>query len=289
MKSIQNILVPYDFSPESKIGLKAACSLALRFKSRIHLVQNVKPKESQVPLHKKDAMLDSTNTLHHLQLEKQVNKASVDLRKVLDEFVTKAMQGITHTTSGSFTMLLDEMSKKVDVDLVVTGTDGSRSFLEFFVGNDTEGIIRNADVPVIAVSDHEEIVFDNILIATDLGKAIPDRIFELSRFLQEQGAALHFVNIITTEIITTEEVEQKVRAIAKINNINNYTTHIRHHSSEIEGIQRVAKKIDADLILMKTYEKSKFSGFIEGSLAERMVRESNIPVMVENVSKKKGI
>ncbi|MEO9485251.1 MAG: universal stress protein [Ekhidna sp.] len=286
MKSIQNILVPYDFSQEAQIGLKSACDLAQRFKSRIHLGHNIKPEEAHTLLHPKDAILENKDTLHHLQLEKLVNQAAVDLGNVLDESVPKAMKGIVHSTSGTFTILLDEISKKVNVDMVVTGTDGSRSFLEFFMGNDTDGIIRNADVPVIAVSDIKEVKLDNILIATDLSRVIPERIFELCRFLQKQGAILHFVNIITTELITVEEVEKKISAVAKNNNINNYRSHISHNSNASEGIQQVAKEISADLILMKTYEKSRLSTFIEGSLAEKIARESDAPVMIENVTKK---
>ncbi|MFY0598877.1 MAG: universal stress protein [Cyclobacteriaceae bacterium] len=286
MKSIQNILVPYDFSPEALIGLKAACSYAIRFQSKIHLAHNIKPEESKVLLHPKDAVLENADTLHHLQLEKQANEALVELRKTSDELVPETIQGITHITTGTFPMLLDEVSKKVDLDLIVTGTDGSRNFFDLLSGNDTEKMIRNTDVPIIAVSDSEEVLFDNILIATDLGKTIPSRIFELCRFLQEQGAILHFVNIISTNLISNEEVEERIKAVAKWNGINDYYSHVVRNSNEVDGIQAIAKKINADLILMKTYEKSKVSALISGSIAEKMVRNTDVPVMVESVAKK---
>lgn len=285
MKEINHIVVPVDFSEESAKGIKAACSFATKFKSKIHFLHVIDKHATDVDLHPKDAVLGNSNTQHHQQLESEIKKALEKLGKLQGETLPTKHHGHLFTAIGTFETALAEFEKKVSVDLIISGSSSSRNLLEFFTGNATESLIRDNEIPVIAVSENEAVDLNNILIATDLSGIVPNRIFTVCKFLQSQGAKLHFVNIITTELIKKEEVKKKIEELAKSHYIENYQMHIIEHTNEIEGVLKIAEEIKADLVLLKTYEKSRFWTFIKGSLAEQLVRTSDIPVMVENLSK----
>lgn len=70
MKSVENILVPVDFSDESIIGLEAAVEIAQKFDCKINLVHFVLPSSDISPKHPKEEVMGMTDTLHHTQLRK---------------------------------------------------------------------------------------------------------------------------------------------------------------------------------------------------------------------------
>jgi|GEM_PF-2251929 len=290
MKSIQNILVPIDFTEESYYGLKAAVQLAEKFNSKINLFHFYLPKSTVMPYQPRNTALGVSGavrgTLGYEQIVKEKEYLEANLRSALKEKVPEKLQGTVYVEPGTVSDTIGIFTKELDADLIVSGTSGSRSVLEYFGGNHTENIIRKSNVPVIAVSDENELALNNVLVATDLSKTIPNRIFEICKVLEQMGSAIHLVNIITTELIAEEEAVKRLHNLAKKFDLENYEVHVRFKDKEIKGILEIASEIEAGLILMKTYKKSTFWSFMTGSLAEKITRKTEIPIMVEKVHKK---
>ncbi|MEP5613853.1 MAG: universal stress protein [Cyclobacteriaceae bacterium] len=275
MKQINNIVVPIDFSQESNAGITASCSFARKFNGKIHFINTISDELVES---------DDEHALKQLQFQKKVVRKK-RLTKLMSTSVPQSLQGKSFASFGTMTNVINQFSIQVDIDLIITATSGSRNFIEFFGGNDTEDLIRENDIPVIAVPEDEDLTFKNLLIATDLGREVPNTIFKVCKFLQSEGAGLHFVNIITTELIEKDEVKKKIESMTQRSDIEKCEVHVESNSDEVQGILEVARKIDADIILMKTYQKSRFWTLVKGSLSEQLVRKSEIPVMVENIDK----
>jgi hypothetical protein len=70
---------------------------------------------------------------------------------------------------GGATPTIRDFIKAQKVDLIVMGTHGASGLKEFFVGSNTEKIVRTSDVPVISIkgsvkySSIKNIVFPNTL------------------------------------------------------------------------------------------------------------------------------
>lgn len=146
--------------------------------------------------------------------------------------------------------------------------------MEYFTGNNTEKLIRDSGIPVLAVSNYADIQLDDILIATDLSTDLPDRLYQLCRLLENHGSTIHFVNVNTTELLNEADILPKMSALVKHLKIRNYRIHVVSNRAEVAGIMKVVDQIKPGLILMKTYEKSGFWTFFHGSLAEKVIKET---------------
>lgn len=74
--------------------------------------------------------------------------------------------------------------------------------------------------------------------------------------------------------------------MAKSYGIEGCEIHIRENTDEIKGINDIIEEAKADILLMKTYEKSQLMSLLAGSVAEKAIRETRIPVLVERIEKK---
>jgi nucleotide-binding universal stress UspA family protein len=283
MDRIKNILVPVDFSTESYCGLRAANSFAQKFEGKVHLVHFLLPTDNVKDLDPKQAVLDKEDELRQDQLGQESQQALTELKSISERTLAPSVQGEVFAVASNISKSFEEFMKETEMDLVISGTSGSRNIFEFFKGNRTENILQDADVPLLVVSNHGDLYVDDIMIATDLGKEIPFKSLEICKFFQANGAKLHFVNVIATKLITEEEVKEKIENLAGKAGIEGYETYIIRDDKEFDGIMEVIKEIKPGLVLMKTYAKSQFWTFIVGSLTEKVMRETEIPVLAENV------
>lgn len=211
MKSVENILVPIDFSDESIVGLNAGIDMAKRFNANIHLTHFVFPNAEIVPKHPKEEILGITETVYESQLQNVRQETYDKLKQVMIDSVPEMTQGHVCIVGSSLSNLFEEFTKEsnVDVDLIVVGTSGTRNMVEYFIGNSTDTVIRNTQIPLLAISEGEDLAIKNVLLITDLSSHHPDKEQQFCRSLQKSGSTIHLGHIITTELITKEEIQTR--------------------------------------------------------------------------------
>ncbi len=282
MDQIKNILVPLDFSESSYKGLAAACSLAEKIDARIHLVKFLLPDEADSALHPKEAVLGYRDTKFHREIRALEKEYQQKLQKTMSEVVKSELRGNAYIVTASVEGTIQQIISMNEIDLLVFGDNGERSLLEQMVGSTAEKMIRNSRIPVISVYGGG-LELNHLLLATDLSITFPEEVYRFCKTVEQLGATIHLVNVITTELITEERVKAQLKLLAGNIGLTNPKFHILSASSETEGIIQTAAVLDADLILMKTYERSPFWSFFAGSVAEKTARKSEIPVMIESV------
>lgn len=138
-------------------------------------------------------------------------------------------------------------------------------------------------------------VFKRILIATDGSKNVARAIDIAVNFAKLSGAKLYAVYVVDTKSIEHsprgifgkdvielmhrrgEEAINKVKLEAELKNIDFEGTVIEGHPAE--AIVNFAKEKEIDLIVMGTLGRTGLDHFLIGSVAERVVRSSPIPVL----------
>lgn len=283
MNNIKNILVPVDFSGESEAALKAANKLAIKLKAKVHVVNFSAFRPVVTPIYSGDSTSVLNSALHERQLEVETSQMLDQLRMKMERCLSPGLRSDLYIVRESMKQGIEDVLKENDIDLIVSGTVDEDGLLAQLTTSNTEKLIRNAGIPVLAVTEKEELLLDHILVATDLSTDLPNRLYGVCSILERMGAQIHIVNVNTTELLNEADILAKMSVLVQYLDLKNYKLHVVPDRKEINGILKLIKQINPGLILMKTYEKSAFWALFQGSLAEKVIRKTDVPVLVEQV------
>jgi nucleotide-binding universal stress UspA family protein len=280
---MKKILVPCDFSQPSKEAYKFALELALISKAEIFVVHAI-----QLPF------------MYETAFGIQPYPVDPELMKKMEDQATQAFQKMKQTyhppvaITVHFQILYDFVLPSVRnfiqekaIDLVIMGTHGASGLEEFFIGSNTEKIVRFSPVPVIAIRRArtygaiQNIVFPSSL---ELNQSdLVEHIIKLQEFFQ---AKLHIITINTPENFQTDtEAHEKMQDFANHYKLKNYTLNFRNNFSERDGILFFAEEIKADMIAMATHSRKGLKHFFMGSIAESVVNHLDRPVWTYSIKK----
>jgi nucleotide-binding universal stress UspA family protein len=101
------------------------------------------------------------------------------------------------------------------------------------------------------------------------------------------GASLQRINMSDMEVMDaqTQISERIIDGIAKKFAGKLLVTHFNEYGSTGEGIISCSKEFKADIIVVGTHERTGLDRFFSGSVAEYVVRHSDIPVLVVPMKK----
>jgi nucleotide-binding universal stress UspA family protein len=262
---IEKILVPIDFSPLSTFALEWAVACGHRYRASILLMNVLESEES-----------DSSQTSSKLAaLVAPGDQEDLSLQ--------------TLVRHGNPTNQILSVAREYNADLIVMGTHSGGILKRLFIGSVTLGVLRHCDVPILTVSPallpHR---FERVLFAADLaGNSLP----ALQAFLD-------FAQPEISKLICLHAVETDVQHLASavpglVQNTRSRLEQLTEEGSRrripvedilaegvpADAILNTAKDRSADLIVLSTTEKSLLDRALLGSTAERVIRESEIPVL----------
>ncbi len=158
--SLQNILLPTDFSPCSEAALLYATSLSRRYGSTLCTI-TVVPEE----------ITDYVQPPDPFYLRHSADKKMADLA------ASGMFQGIKHrelVKEGFISDVLSDLIDRLEIDLVVLGTHGRGGIKKVVLGSVSEEVVNSAPCPVLTVGPQvpakpgSDLNIQRILYATDL-------------------------------------------------------------------------------------------------------------------------
>src|SRR5690606_36292043 len=139
---MKKIIVPVDFSGHSEYALRIAADIARKNKAQLYLLHM---------LDISDQMISITEGTKRRELMFFMQLAT----KRFEEFVDRDfMKGIQTTPVIKHFKVFEEVNnvaKEVEADLIVMGSRGARGVKGYFVGSNTEKVVRTADIPILVV------------------------------------------------------------------------------------------------------------------------------------------
>jgi nucleotide-binding universal stress UspA family protein len=147
----------------------------------------------------------------------------------------------------------------------------------------------------------------NILVPVDFSEMSGPAIENAQRLAQRFGATIHLVHVheysypvgfmapgapvpmsmITFREDTAERIADQFGTLAKKHGIPTTNCYVRNDTSVFNGVCKVARQINADLVVTPTHGYTGVTHFFEGSHAERIVQHSPCPVLVARKREKK--
>lgn len=191
------------------------------------------------------------------------------------------------------------------VDAIVIGTQGKRGFERFFLGSTAEGVLRRTDVPTFvlpASASPLDADFERIVVAvddSDPSDAAAAFALDVARGsastlvlcaaietvdLLEQAAASGFDRMSMLEEFraSTQTLLGRLSTRARARGIAVET--VVAEGDPIATILRAATTHRAGLIVVGTHGRRGMRRFVLGSVAEGVVRQSHVPVVVVRAS-----
>lgn len=302
--TIQRILYPTDFSETASYAGSYACLLARKLGARLHVLHIV-----VFPLPSMSVELTG------LELARLQEEGRRQAAEKLEEYLRgEEFQGLEVQGTLALGVTEDEILKvaaRERSDLIVMGTHGRTGLTRAFSGSVTEKVVRMAPCPVLAVK-HPKIQVEmpwggiytgrrrakemphlrKILVPLDgspLAEEVLPQIKDLARSLDAEIILLRVAMIPYLPGTDPRELEQKAAAGAHL------YLEVKRRELEAEGfrvetvvrsgeaaeeIVEQAEAFGADLIAMVTHGRSGFKRWLMGSVAEKVLHGSDVPVLV---------
>jgi nucleotide-binding universal stress UspA family protein len=275
---MKKILVPTDFSGFANNALEVAADIALKTNSSIML------------LHANEKMVTATPLAEYYLYDKAIEDEYLDmvnesLKKTLaeiadnDKFARVKIE--TAVIGGPMVSVIEEVVKDHAIDLIVMGTRGTSGMEEFFVGSNTEKVIRRAKCPVLAVpkavASFHKIVFPTTLKEDQKGAF--SALAELQDIFHGEITLLYLNN--PSHLKDNAAIEARKNELLKATGLGKASLYVSDVDvfNEEEAILDFAHQQKTDLIVMATHQRRGLAHMFMGSITEDTVNHSDIPVL----------
>ncbi len=280
---MESILIPIDFSDESKHALDLSYQMARKANARMVLIHIIEHPTNKTFSAFGESLPDDMGTnVYILQLVKKVKN---DLSEIINDSQYSDIDIVTDIKIGNPYKGIAETITEKNVDLVVMGSKGSGGMEEMLIGSNAEKVVRYSKCPVITVkqkvniTDIGEIVFANNFVEDN------DHIIsELKKLQRVFVGKLHLLVVNTPNNFKRDSENKKlINAFVNKYALDDFTVNIYNDLTEEEGILNFAGEIGADMIAMTTHGRTGLMHLISGSIAEDVVNHAKRPVWTYNI------
>ena len=281
---MKKILVPVDFSKCSEAALRMAAQIARKTGAEIILLHLIDLPSGEVGM-----AADGTPTgpaaimlmeRARQQYDQLLSKPYLKGLKV-EDFVdfNKPFEGIA------------DYAMEHGADLIVMGSHGTGKTSGFFVGSNTEKVVRNSKVPVLVIKKYVPDFNPQTIV---FASSFKEKCHKCFRKLL-QLASIYEPDIYLLRVNTIMNFLASHESEALINDFiqeheNEYDAGKLHKAvyddySVQEGIFHFADKVDADLIALSTHGRQGLLHFLQDSIAEDVVNKADRNILTFRMEK----
>jgi nucleotide-binding universal stress UspA family protein len=282
--SVEKILIATDFSLSSERALAYAKALALRFGSMLELAHVFDPtvvtswESAEIEISPEERLQMSERRLG--DLERQILGAGI---------VTRSVCRGAHRPAAALLQIV----KDDHIDLVVAGTTSKTGIERVILGSTAEQLIRSADCPVLTVGPQARLpepgplTFRTIVFANDFSaEATKAAVYALS-FAEDSGAKLFSCFAVENQYQynkSAKELDEGFRKAlqARIPEASYDWCDpecVVEHGAAPQAILDLAKRVDADLIVLGARKSTFWLTRVERGLTPALLAEATCPVL----------
>ncbi|MDB4414756.1 universal stress protein [bacterium] len=275
---MKKILVPTDFSENSKCAFNYAIELAKHLKAEITVVHIYHPSINNM----NEFMIITDNELEAIS------------RKLLDEFVkdnkSKSQKEVTVANRieqkleiGFVTEKLINMSKSGEYDMIIMGATGSTGLLEMVFGKVSLHVAQSSACPVLLIP--AKVRFEpirEIMYAIEYELVNESCLVELEILSKNLEANVHLVHVY--EGINKKSTGLKSSLIEKIfqQKVPNlkFTMEAISSDSVVHGLEEYARMKEMDWMVLVKSQRKLWQQLLHSSKTNKIILDPQIPLMV---------
>ena len=288
--SIQNILVPTDFSKMSIRVIEPANWLAGRFAGSIHLVHVRRPAYPT-------GFVAAASPFSVMTYEQQAKeRVAGELNALAYKYGVPAARCHVLYGTAPFNEICGLVGK-IRADLIVMPTHGRTGLEQMFLGSTAERTVRHSPCPVFIMRQLGNGLFEKkagykkILAPVDFSDCSREGLRYAMKFADCFGAKVIVLHVISlpypyvTDVALTDDIRkdaarqmQRFLETMEFRGLKVQTAITR--GTPITEICSFAAKKEVDLIITSTHGLSDLKQVSTGSVAEKVVRHAFCPVLV---------
>ncbi len=272
---MNKILVPTDFSKAANNALDYAISLAKKMNLDVLLLNaySMPRSGSAVMIDVSDMLKKDSET----KLKEEVDRVEASLGSVNLE--ARAHNGMAVPT-------ISHVCSTEDIAYIVMGTTGATGLKETFIGSNTASLIRETNVPLIAVPESFSTMTDDfhVAISTDLRHLDSANVFNpLKKMVKQEGGTVHLINISEdlTKVDPTNFVAEAIDVDDIFAGIDHSFKFIENKDIE-EGILNYIGEGDVTMLVVVSRKRNFFERLFHKSISKKLTMHSPVPIMVLN-------
>jgi len=258
------IVVPTDFSEPAAHALRYASALADRFGSHLLVIHAAVNAFSQ------SEMIEETRERLEIHAEQNINpRVPYDARVVVDSPVNAII----------------EQACDAGADLIVMGTHGRTGVRRLLVGSVTEGVIRSATTPVIAVnSTTAEIAGVHKVLCPVTFTAGSREALRYAADLTDtpNSPLVLFHGLVEQELQSTLDDLVRLQDWAPKDLAGRCELKMMPERVPPQQIVQFAKLTSADLIALGIPADRSIADVLHGTIAEQILHASSCPILAVN-------
>jgi nucleotide-binding universal stress UspA family protein len=280
-----NILLPYDGSEGAAAVLHHASEIAHWADATIEV------------LYVADTTRDSVTVVEGQTIDVLVKEGEDIVEEAANTLDSLGVSYGTNVVQGNPAPTIVEYAEQYDQNLVVMSTHAREGVSRYLSGSVSEKVVRLSSVPVLTVrmQPDEQLTFpyENILIPTDGSSVATHAAEHLVELAAALDATVHVLSVVddaalgpdvrsavsdkdseqaATDAVEAVTSEAETRGITRI-------AHYIEHGSPVEEILSHIESNDIHAVGMGTTGKSGTHRILLGSVAEKTVRSTPVPVM----------
>lgn len=277
--AMKKMLVPTDFSKNAKHALRVAAVIAAKCKAQLGLF-HTNTALAYAPV------LPEYEFMGMYNMTEYYNAAADEFRALKKELTaepafanlnidTRIEEGFLHTA-------IRRAAEEDGADLIVMGTKGATGAAEFFLGSNTEKVIRTAPCPVLAVpANSENFDLKTVVIASTLEKEQMPVFRQVADWQQFWPFKVEILYLNNPQLFgSKKEIDAAAASFGEKAGLKKVSAHININTLDEEGsILEFAYQEKADLIVMGTHQRRGLSHLLFGSFTEDTTNHSKIPVL----------
>jgi nucleotide-binding universal stress UspA family protein len=199
-----------------------------------------------------------------------------------------------------------EFMEASGADLCAMATHGRSGVSRWIRGSVAERVLRNATIPVFLanpkglVLETDDVCFERILVPYDGSKLAAQILPLVGRFASDSGAEVIVLHIDMPERgghpvpeVARRHAQQRaeamldeVRCHLEDNGVEKTQVIGRYSEDPANEILQVIEEVKPDLVAMSSHGRSGVSRFAFGSVAEKVLRHCDCPLLVKPVRRK---
>ena len=258
------LLVPTDFTNEAHSAIQHAVKLGVIVQAEVILLNVVKDK-SDIPA--------ATSKL------KEEEKWA---KKVNDQIEVRSIVRV-----GNIFDDIGDAASELGVSLIIMGTHGASGWQKI-TGSYALKVITNSSVPFIVVQDQlmNDTGYDSIVVPLDLNNETKQKLEMVASIAHYFDSEVHLI----TPNESDEFLSNKLKAnriwaakYLKGKNVKFTTQIVDDGDNLLEGVFKLSKKVEADLIAIMNLQKNSLMGVLGSSYQQEIIaNKAKVPVLCLN-------
>lgn len=307
---IKNILVPVDFSNRSIQGIETAKRLARSFGAKVHVAHVSAPVSGRALMAAAIAWGETPSSIAKAVREGLAS----ELKGLASKHALPTVDNI-HLKEGAPAFdVICRLAAEIPADLLVVPTHAFKGVKRFFLGSTAERLIQHAPCPILV--DRKAVAqlpakplpagpslrIEKILVPVDFSSLSRDGLryaVQFARTFASEITVLHVLDLGYSEPKEVETMEHRKGFVGASTRqvLKEVREEMRKFLSSVafgrvrtksailigppvEQISDFALSNDFDLIISSTHGLTGFKHVLIGSVAERLVRQSRVPLLV---------